>query len=92
MDLKPVLNGDPVGTSSVLFSLHLDDLKSDDSNWGHLIAYLAHQTSGGQMISLEVIGDSPCVPPEVVNEVEGLVEEFTYHRSVDVWGEYIVRC
>ena len=64
-----------------LRSLCLEGVKTDDSNWGHLITYLVHQTSGGQMVSLEVIGDSPCMPPEVVNEVEGLVEEFTYRSN-----------
>ena len=67
--------------------LCLEDVNTDDSNWGHLIAYLAHQTSGGQMISLEVIGDSPCMPPEVVNEVEGFVEEFTYRFNPTVESE-----
>ena len=65
-----------------LRSLCLEDVKVvDDGEWGHLITYLAHQTSGGQIVSLEVIGDSPCMPPEVVNEVEGLVEWFAYRPS-----------
>ena len=65
-----------------LRSLRLEDFDADDGNWGHLIAYLTHQTSGGQMISLEVVGDPPCVPPGVVNEVEALVKEFTYHQDL----------
>ena len=41
--------------------------------------YLAHQTSGGQIISLELFGDFPCLTPEMVDEVEGLVRNFDYH-------------
>jgi len=67
--------------------LGLEDVNTDDSNWDHLIAYLIHQTSGGQIVSLEVIGDSPCMPPEVVNEVEGLVKEFAYRSNSAVENE-----
>ena len=71
-----------------LQSLVLDFINTDDDDdWGHLIAYLAHQTSGGQIISLQVISDPPCIPPEVVNQVEGLVENFSWCSSVDVWDE-----
>ena len=47
-------------------------LQNDD--WRPLIAYLIHQTSGGQVISLMLRG--PPVPPEVAREIEGLVDEF----------------
>jgi len=65
--------------SPSLRSLYLEDVELDDNNWGHLIAYLAHQTSGGQIISLELFGDFPCLTPEMVDEVEGLVRNFDYH-------------
>ena len=55
--------------------LHHPTLKIDD-DWGPLTAYLAHQTSGGQAISLKLRKDRPPVPPEVVREIEGLVDEF----------------
>jgi len=71
-----------------LRSLYLEHVNLDDNNWDHLITYLAHQTSDGQIVSLEVLGDSPYMPPDVVDEVAGLVEEFTYHQNqeVDVRG------
>ena len=64
-----------------LRSLYLEDIDLDDNDWGHLIAYLTHQTSGSQTISLEVLGDSPYMSPEVVNQVKSLVEEFTYYQD-----------
>ena len=48
-----------------------------DDDWGHLMTYLAHQTSDGQIISLEMTGDFRHMPgPEVVDEIEDLVEKF----------------
>ena len=44
-------------------------------DWGPLIIYLTHQTSGGQAISLRLCEVYPSVPPEVVKEIEGLVEK-----------------
>jgi len=57
--------------------LNLDylTLPSDD-DWSPLITYLIHQTSGGQAISFKLCGEHPPVPPEVVEEIESLVEEF----------------
>ena len=57
--------------------LHLSypTLRNDD-DWRPLIAYLTHQTSGGQPISLVLRKKRPPVPPEVVMEIEGLVDEF----------------
>jgi len=45
----------------------------DGEDWAHLTRYLAHQTSGGRTISLEMIGTSPRMRPEVVNRIKGLV-------------------
>ena len=45
-------------------------------NWNPLIAYLRHQTSGGQAISLGLRGVHPSIPLEVVREIESLVDEF----------------
>ena len=59
-----------------LRSLYLEGVRLVDGDWGHLKTYLAHQTSNGQVVSLEVL-DSPDMPPDVVDEVEGLVEKFT---------------
>ena len=65
-----------------LQSLCLEDVIADHiTDWRHLAAYLAHQTSGGQTVSLEVIGDSPWMPPNVLKEMEGLVNGFIYRPN-----------
>ena len=43
-------------------------------DWGSLISYLTHQTSGGQAISLKLSEGLISVPPEVAREIEDLVE------------------
>ena len=47
-----------------------------NTNWEPLKAYLAHQTSEGQNISLEVISDDLTL--QVVKEIKDLVGKFTY--------------
>lgn len=70
----------PFSHTKLLPSLRLLSLeyatRQDDDDWSPLIAYLTHQTSSGQTISLGVCGTHAPVPPEVVREIEGLVEEF----------------
>jgi len=56
--------------------LYLDQPILRNGNWRPLITYLAHQTSGGQVISLRLRGNRPLVPPKAVREIEGLVDEF----------------
>jgi len=56
--------------------LSLGNITLDDDNWGHLTTYLAHQTSDDQLISLTVFDDVPHIPPEVADEIKGLVGEF----------------
>jgi len=65
--------------------LSLEDVELDDGDWGHLTAYLAHQTSDGQLISFEVV-DAPHIPPKVVDEIEGLVEEFIHYQKLEAEG------
>jgi len=48
----------------------------NDDDWRPLIVYLTHQTSGGQAISLGIHGKAPPIPPEVVREIESLVDGF----------------
>jgi len=48
----------------------------NDDDWRPLIAYLTHQTSGGQAISLGLRRKAPPVSPEVVREIESLVDGF----------------
>jgi len=57
--------------------LRLEEVTLSENNWGHLTTYLIHQISDNQTLSLEVFGDFPRMPPEVVDEIKGLVEEFT---------------
>lgn len=67
----------------LLRALHLEDVSLTDGDWNHLTTYLNHQTSENQTISLQVFGDSPYMPPEVVDEIRDLVEEFTYDQEAD---------
>jgi len=53
----------------------------NDADWSLLTAYLVHQTSGGQTISLDVVGRFPEECPEIANGIRGLVKEFTHHRN-----------
>jgi len=92
--LQPNPDG-PYATTKLLPSLRLLRLVyvvlQNDDDWGHLVTYLAHQTSDGQTISLEVIGEFPYERPEVANGIKGLVKEFSYYRNPwvkeDVVGE-----
>ena len=68
-----------------LRSLQLDHVITSDTGWEPLITYLAHQTFEGQVISLEVSGGSR-IPPEVVEEIHGLVETFSYDPISDAEG------
>jgi hypothetical protein len=56
-----------------------------DEDWDHLTTYLVHQTSGNQAISLVIIGGSPDLdmPPEVADEIQDLVEEFSYRQAME---------
>ena len=49
-----------------------------DDNWDPLIVYLAYQASGDQAVSLDLFGDKVHVCSEVIEEIEGLVEELVY--------------
>ena len=75
------LRPDPFSDAKLLPSLrHLYlyhfTLQNDD-DWGPLITYLTHQASGDQTFSLLLCERYPPVPPEVVREIENLVDEFT---------------
>jgi hypothetical protein len=75
-----------------LRALHLEDITLTDNDWSHLTTYLAHQTSDGQTVSLQVFGDSPFMSQEVVDEIRGLVEEFTYEQEEAEGGESACSC
>ena len=71
-----------------LRSLCLENVRTETKDdWGHLVTYLAHQTSDGQAISLEVLGDFPHDCPELVDGIRGLVKEFTYPRNPAAEGD-----
>ena len=67
--------------------LHLEDVTLDDGGWDRLTEYLVHQTSDKQIVSLEVFGDSPYMPQEMVDEIKSLVEEFTYEQRPEAEGK-----
>jgi len=54
--------------------LHLEDI--DNNDWCHLISYLAHQTSGGQVVSLRIAEKPVHICSAVVESIKGLVKEF----------------
>ena len=73
--LRPALDG-PFASMKLFPSpryLHLDDF--DDSYWASLASYLVHQTSGGQVISLRIAGDSAHICPYLVESIRNAVEE-----------------
>jgi len=74
--------GGPHANTKLLPSLRLLRLEGvsflDNDDWSHLTAYLSHQTSDSQAISLEVAGDFTYLHPEAVDEIEDLVEKVTY--------------
>ena len=81
--LQPNPDG-PHANANLLPSLEalcLQDIIVDNNDWSHLTTYLAHQTSDGQAISLEISGEYPYMCPEVVNEIKDLVKEFTYEEN-----------
>ena len=63
-----------------LKTLYLDDVILKGGDWSYLTTYLAHQTSDGQIISLEMFGEFPYMCPEVVNEIKDMVGRFTYYQ------------
>jgi len=78
--LDMFLRPDPLSNTKLLPSLRhlrLDyfALQNND-DWRPLIAYLTHQTSGGQLMSLRLCRKRPPIPPEVAREMEGLVDKF----------------
>ena len=80
--LQPKPEGPRANTKLLpsLQSLYLEDILLDNHDWGHLTTYLVHQTSGDQVISLEVDGNHPYMHSRVVNEIKDLVKEFTYFQ------------
>jgi len=83
--LQPDPKG-PLANTKLLPSLrhlHLEDIVLDDDDWSPLLPYLAHQTSGGQVISLTLSGEPAHVCKDVVKDIKGLVEEFILDLPLD---------
>ena len=59
-----------------LRSLRLEDVITTD--WKSLKTYLAHQTSDGQTISLQVFNEFSYISPEDMKEIQDMVEKFTW--------------
>ena len=82
--LQPRPDG-PLVNTQLLPSLRelevLIDVYPKDGDWGHLMTNLAHQTSGGQIISLEMNAVPPYMPPEVADKITNMVQEFDYYED-----------
>jgi hypothetical protein len=63
--------------------LCLENVRAEDDNWDPLVTYLAHQTSGGQAVSLEIFGDGVHICSKVIKRIEGFVEELNYLPDPD---------
>jgi hypothetical protein len=66
-----------------LRKLYLEAAKAEGDNWDPLATYLAHQTSGGQAISLEIFGDGAHVCSRTIRRIKGLVKELSYIPDSD---------
>jgi len=80
--LQPNPDGPHANTKLLpsLSRLCLEDVILNGNDWSHLTTYLAHQTSDGQAILLEMAGELPYIGPEVVDEIERLVEGFVHYQ------------
>jgi len=63
--------------------LYLEDVEAVDYNWDPLVSYLIRQTPGGRAISLNVFGEGVHICLEVIERIEGLVEELVYVPDPD---------
>jgi len=62
--------------------LHLEDVSLGNNGWSPLLPFLAHQTSGGQAISLTLTGAYTHICRNVVRDIESLVELFIFSDSI----------
>ena len=70
--------------------LHLEDIGLNDDDWSPLIAYLTHQTSDGQRISLSLSGGRQHICKDTVKEIRGLVEEFVLNLILEAFDYCLV--
>jgi len=83
--LAPDPNGPNAGKKLLpsLRRLCLERVILVNDDWDPLVAYLAYQTSGNQAISLDLLGEDH-VCSDVVEEIEGLVEELAYEPDPEL--------
>ena len=71
--LEPAPAAEPGGptfqqeTAPLTSILHLENVGPDEIYWDLLKAYMVHQVSDGEPISLQVTGRNECIPLEVQN-------------------------
>ena len=84
--LQPTPDGPHANTKLFpsLRSLLFWHVNADNTGWDPLTTYLAHQTSGGQTISIELMGYCSYLPPRVAKQIRGQVEKFVYDPITDV--------
>jgi len=72
--------------------LYLEDAEAVDDDWDPLVTFLAHQTSGDQAVSLELFGQGVHLCSEVIEQIEGLVEELVYEPDLEVECPFDTKC
>ena len=83
--LQPDPDG-PLANTKLLPSLRrlrLENIVLKDDDWSPLLPYLVNQTSGGQRISLTLSGYSIHICTDVVEDIEGFVDEFILDLNLD---------
>ena len=82
--LQPNPDG-PLANTKLLPSLRYLHLEYTDvcDGWYLLLPYLAHQTSGGQVVSLRICGGNDHICSFVVENIESLVEEFILNMTLE---------
>jgi len=58
--------------------LYLENVQTEDEDWGPLITYLTHKASDNQAISLEVFGNRVHICSDVLDQIYGLAKEMVY--------------
>jgi len=78
--------GEPNSYHKLLPSLRglcLENVEALDEDWGPLVTYMTHQTSGNQVVSLNVFGDGVHICADVLDQLHSLVEWITYIADPD---------
>ena len=91
--LQPDPDGPRAGTKLLpsLRHLYLERVVRNHYDLNILLQYLAHQTSGGHVVSLSLSGERAYTCKHLVKVVKGFVDEFTFelHLASDCLCDYI---